>query len=144
MCLLSLSFSLSLYLTHTDTHFLLLTPISSSLNLRLAFRSAGSVCLQQLTPLYLQLRKWVRDRDRRYSSLWPLFHCPPLPVLMEIAHVCDSQKTTDPETLMTIRTCTWKNKRFVSGSCSSHACLCFSFSRRRRKGDGVLPWNETL
>lgn len=53
--------------SHTYTHFLL-THISSSLNPRLAFRSAGSERLQQLTSPYLQPRS-ENVRERRYPSL---------------------------------------------------------------------------
>lgn len=48
------------------------------------------------------------------------------------ACVCNSQKMADPKALKTIRTCSWKNNRFISGSCSSHTYLCFSFSQRRK------------
>jgi len=131
--------SLSLSLTHTHT------VSSSSLNLRLAFRSAGSVSTA-VNPSLSTAQKREKEKISFFVTSLPLSSLTGSDG--ESACVCNSQKTADPETLMTIRTCAWNNNRSVSGSCSSHAYLCFSLSRgrkrRRRKGDGVLPWNETF
>lgn len=133
--------------THTHTRFLLLTPISSSLNPRLAFRSAGSQSMQQLTPPYLQPRnEKARKRERKREKISFSVTSPPLSYLRDgdSACFCYSLKTTDKEMLMTIRTCSQKNNRSISGSCSSHAYLCFSLSRKRKRKEREGWWSSSL
>lgn len=97
-----------------------------------------------VNPSLSTAQKWESKREKISFFVTS----PPLSSLRgsdgDSACVCNSQKTTDLETLMTIRTCSQKNNRSISGSCSSHAYLCFSLSRRRKRKEREGWWSSSL